>query len=280
MANIPATLISAPPVPPVPPGLFDVALGPMEFPTAESRAGGLIYVPDTCVDDYGLYALNCPPVADSKAFYGVDTPVSGAPFAVYTSYTCGPVGYTLQEAEQRVLTRMLLREQRAVERRIWAGWSGGGLTTIPSLFAGATVLPAASCPVEAMRSLEQALSDNGVVGGLIHARTGMASYLANNYQIIYRTDRIFGTPRGNTFVFGDGYTGVGPSGQGATSTTEWMYATGRVALWTEPDVHVPNPGQTFDRTANQMYILAERIWAAAIECGVWAIQVTRDCTTT
>jgi hypothetical protein len=34
-----------------------------------------------------------------------------------------------------------------------------------------------------------------------------------------------------------------------------------------------------DRSSNQIYTVAEKIYAVAIECGVWAIQVTRDCTT-
>jgi len=57
-----------------------------------------------------------------------------------------------------------------------------------------------------------------------------------------------------------------------------MYASGRVMIWGS-EVHVPPLRETLDRSLNQQMALAERVFAVSIECGVWAIQVTRDCTT-
>lgn len=269
--------IDTPPAPPRPYGLFDVALGPMEFPT-RNVGGGVIYVPDTCADDFFLVDMSCPPVTGTKTFTGIETPVSGGPFAVYTSYTCGSLGFSFAEAEQRVRTRMALREQRAVEQRLWSGSSGAG-GTITGLFRNATDLGTAGCVTEAVEVLEQTLADNGVIGGIIHARPGMAAHLSASHLVTQGQGRRKVSLNETPFVFGQGYDGTGPTGQAVTGDAEWLYASGRVLVWQDPEVQVPPPRQTFDKAANQMYLIAERVYAVAVECGVWAIQVTRNCTT-
>lgn len=270
-------LIEAPPAPGRPYGLFDVALGPMPFPT-QNLGGGVIYVPDTCEDDIFLVDMSCPPITGTKTFTGIEAPVSGAPFAVYTSYTCGSLGFSFAEAADRVRTRMALREQRAVERRLWQGSTGAG-GTIAGLFATATNLGTAGCVTEAVEVLEQTLADAGVVGGIIHARPGMAAHLAQAHLIEKGQGRRKQTAIETPYVFGQGYGGTGPTGQAVSTSAEWMYATGRVLVWQDPEIHVPDPRQTFDKPTNQMFVLAERVYAVAVECGIWAIQVTRDCTT-
>jgi hypothetical protein len=106
----------------------------------------------------------------------------------------------------------------------------------------------------------------------------MASQLSNNYLIYEGPGRLKRTALNTPYVFGQGYNGTGPAGQAVTATTEWMYATGRVMVWAS-EVFVPPLRETLDRSLNQQMALAERVFAVAIECGVWAIQVTRDCTT-
>jgi hypothetical protein len=271
-------LIEPPQVPPRPYGLFDVALGPMPFPLPAAVGNGLQYVPDTCEDDVFIYAMNCPPVSGSKTFSAVESPVSGAPFGVITSYQCGSIGYSFEEARQRVLTRMMLREQRAVERRVWQGVPAGGIGGVPGLFQSASTLTAASCPTTALSALEQALADNGVVGGMIHARPHMSAQMARSHLLEKGPGRSITTRLGTPVVFGQGYNGTGPAGEAVASTTEYMYASGRILLW-GTDAEVPDPRQTMDLTTNTMYTLAEKIYVAIVECGVWAIQVTRDCST-
>lgn len=276
IANAP-NLIPAPPPPPRPPGLFDVALGPMSMPPGP-YGGGIQYVPDTCEDDVFLYAMNCPPVSGSKTFSAIEPAVSGAPFGVYASYTCGSIGFSFAEVEQRVRTRMMLREQRAVESRVWQGVPAGGTGGIPGHFQSATTLTAASCITEALFSLEQALADNGVVGGIIHARPGMGAVLAQAHLIEKGPGRSIVTRNGTPVVLGHGYNGSGPTGTPATATTEFMYASGRILIWAS-EVMVPDIGETMDRALNQIYAMAEREFVTILECGSWAIQVTHDCTT-
>lgn len=270
--------IATPAPPPRPYGIFDVAMGPLPFPVPASQAGGVLYVPDTCNDDVFLYAMNCPPVSGSKTFSTNEFPVSGAPFAVITSYTCGTVGYSFEEVEQKVRTRMSLREQRAVERRIWQGSPAGGIGGIPGLFRGAIDLGPSGCVTEAIEVLEQALADNGVIGGIIHARPGLSAHLQTSFLLYEGPGRVKRTVLNTPYVFGQGYDGSGPTGQPADGNVEWLYASGRVIIW-QSDVEVPDPRQTLDRDHNQQMVLAERIYAVSIECGVWATQVTRNCVT-
>lgn len=275
------SLIATPPMPPRPYGLFDVALGPMPFPEEPARGAGVIYVPDTCTDEVYLYDMTCPPVTGSKTFNVLETAVSGSPFAVLTTYTCGSIGYSFDEVRQRVMNRMTLREQRAVERRVWQGQTAAeGQGPILGLFRDATSLGSAGCVTEAMELLEQALADNGVVGGIIHARPGMAPHLEQAHQIQYASRNRLQTCLGTPFCFGQGYNGTGPTGQATTTNTEWMYASGRVLIWQDTEILVPPIGQTMDRATNQIYTTAERIYAVIVECGVWAVEVTRNCTTT
>lgn len=271
-------LIEPPQPPPRPYGLFDVALGPMPMPVDPAAGGGIQYVPDTCEDDVFLYAMNCPAVTGSKFFSGVETAISGAPFGVITSYQCSSFGYSFDEAKQRVLTRMSLREQTGVERRVWQGVPAGGIGGIPGLFQSASTLTAAACPTLAIGALEQVLADNGVFGGVIHARPYMAAQLARSRLIQPGQGRRITTALGTPVVFGQGYNGTGPQGQAVTATTEYMYASGRILIWAT-DVDVPDPRQVFDTTNNVMKLLAEKIYIATVECGVWAVQVTQDCTT-
>ena len=287
MPSIPnaLALIEPPPPPPRPYGLFDVALGPMPMPVPDAAGGGIQYVPDSCEDDVFLYAMNCPAVTGSKLFSGVETAVSGAPFGVITSYQCGSFGFSFAEAKARVLTRLSLREQTAVERRVWSGLAQGTVGSpgaMPGLFQSAQTLTAASCPTVAVGQLEQVLADNGVFGGMIHARPNMVAQLARSHLIetTMQGRRVtnIATKLGTPVVIGQGYNGTGPQGQAVTSTVEYMYASGRVLVWAT-DADVPDPRQVFDTTNNVMKLLAEKIYIAAVECGVWAVAVTSDCTT-
>lgn len=279
MTTIPPYMIDPPPPPAIQPGIFDVALGPMSWPVPAAAGGGITYLPDDCNHTYALIPMSCTAITGAKTFTGIESAASGTPFVVMTSYQCSPVGVDLAEAERRVRLRMSLREQRAVEQRIWSG-ATSALGTIPSLFANATILPTASCVAVAVEQLEQWLADNGILGGIIHARPGMSAHLADHFQFESPPvqPRVKRTHLGTAIVFGQGYAGTGPSGQAIGASDEWMYATGRVLVWRDDDVLVPPAPQIFDRSTNTAYLLAERTYNVIVECGVAAILVNRSCT--
>ena len=242
-------------------------------------AGGVLYQPDDCEDDVFMRMVNCPPITGTVSFSGIESPVSGAPFSVYTTWQCSTIGYSFEEQAARVRLREELRAQTAVERRLWQGQTSATDGSFAGLFASAVTLPAASCITEAVQVLEQTLADNGVFGGMIHARVGMANYFANSHLVEDR-GRQKQTRYGTPIVFGQGYSGVGPTGQAPDATTEWVYASGRVVVWGTPDTWVPPVSEVVDKTTNTVFLVAQRIYAVAVECGVWAIPVTRNCATT
>lgn len=273
--------IDAPPAPPRPYGLFDVALGPMPFPLPPAVGAGVQYMPDVCEDNVYLYDMTCPAVSGSKTFDALETAVSGSPFAVLTSITCGSVGFAQDELRQRLLTRMSLREQRGVEKRVWQGQNlSQGQGSMTGLFRGAANVGPAACVTEAVELLEQALADNGVVGGIIHARPGMSAHLSQSHLIERAGPRRLQTMYGTPVCLGAGYDGSGPSGQPGDGTSEWMYASGRVLIWQDPEIFVPPLGQVFRRSSNEYIAVAERVHAVIVECGVWTTSVTRTCATT
>jgi hypothetical protein len=267
-----------PPPPPVrPPGLFDAAIGPMPFPNPNAVGGGVQYIPDDCGDVY-IWGMSCPPVSGAKTFQALPAAVSGFPFTVYTSYTCNLVGISYDEARQRVLTRASLRMQRGVERIFWGGTNAApGLPGITGLLRGATALTAASCTASAIATLEQGLVDNGIIGGIIHARPYMMPFLAN-LHVLEPNGRGWKTPLGTPIVFGQGYDGTGPNGEAVTATVEYMYATGRVPIWQDPEIWVPPVDGGFNTSTNVLTLMAEQVYAMGIECGKFSVAVTRDCT--
>ena len=272
----PPTLIDQPSPPPVPYGLFTVAQGPVPFPM-DGMAGGVQYVPNDCDGSIFVRAIVCPPITGAVSFTSVEGSISGAPFTVYSTYTCGSVGFSQEEATQRVTTRLQLRAQTAVEKRLWQGITSATDGNLTGLFANATPVGFAGCPTEAVEILEQTLADNNVFGGIIHARVGLAAHLSNNF-LIYERGNQKQTPYGTPYVFGQGYSGIGPTGQAVGPDTEWMYASGRIIVYRDPDVWVPPYGQVFNRTTNQITLMAQQNYALIVECGVWAVQVTRSCT--
>lgn len=285
-AGAPA-LIDAPPPPPQKPyGIFSVALGPMPLPRPEIENFGLVYVPDQCFGNGYLYSNDCPTPSGSVAFLGIDTTVTGSPFTVGVSYTCGSIGWSFAEVETRLRTRMSLREQQLVEKRIWQGSTGpSAIGQIPGLFKAGnglvtvTDLGPSACITEAVEVLEQALADNNIQGGVIHARPGMAAHFANGHILEDGPGRTKVTPYGTPISFGQGYDGTGPTGQAVTTDVEWLFASGRVLIWRTDDLVIPPIGQTMNRATNQITAFAEKNYVVAIECGVWATQVLRNCTT-
>lgn len=265
-----AAVVIDPPRPPRRPyGLFDV-ISPEGLPRIEAEVGGIEYQPDTC-GIVRLWASECDPVTAKVFDEGVPT-VAVDPFITYASWLCGSIGYSIEEIRERLLVRLSLGEQRAVESRLWQGDSGLG---IDGLFADAVSLGTASCATEGVRMLEQALADNGINGGIIHARSGMSAVFANAHLVEDRNSRQE-TRSYTPVVFGQGYDGTGPAGQAPSTTTEWVYATGNIRIWRGADIDLVTR-EVLNRATNQQYALIERPYLVSVECGIWAVNITHEC---
>lgn len=277
---LPPLFLENPPAPPEASyGLFSVATGPIDLP-AHGIGGGTEYQPDACTADH-LYPSVCSygavPVP-SKLFDGVEATAKGPPFRVYAGLTCGSQTRDFEWMTDRVRRRLVAGEQTAVESQLWGL---DATANFPSYFhAGAPVtgltvtnLGAAATITVGVALLEQQLATCYGHPGIIHVRPKMMAFLARDHQLV-KDGSVWKTYRGNRVVAGDGYSGIGPGNDPPTATTEWMYATGRVAIWRSTDIVIPDPRQTFDRAANQYKMIAERDYAMSVECCIAAVEVT------
>jgi len=270
---LPPFRVPVPPAPAASYGLLTAALGPIPLPP-HGIGGGTQFVPEVCADAR-VYPALCDATPPAKTFDGADAFNTSMPFIVYATLNCGSLGADAWEGlEGRALRRFKAAEQRGIETAFW----GVDAVDVPDYLHDVTApavtnLGAATSPVNGMALLEQHIADCYGLPGLIHARPRMAAHLAFANQL--RQDgQLVKTYRGNTVVFGDGYSGNGVANDPPTATTEWMYATGRVIIWASDDVHIPPARQTFNRTLNQHFVLVERNYAITVECCIAAVEVT------
>lgn len=243
MAIVPASLVPPPEPRAIRYGLLTAANGPLDLP-ANGAGGGIAYDPVSCGVAHS-YPVDCDDTPPEKTFDPGDTLVEAEPFAVYASLTCGSAGYTGAELETKVRRRLEAGEQSAVE---------SALADI--LAANATVLASAddTSVVAAVAELEQWLYERYGHVGFLHAPVRAAAY-AMDAGLLVRDGPLWRTAMGTVWVFGGGYP-----------DDDTLYISGQPTVWRSPDVQVPPAAQTLNRTTNQYYLLAERVYAVAYDC--------------
>lgn len=275
---LPAAIRDPFPPGPTPRGLFDWATGPLPLLPHEITSGvqveqylcgdGHLY-PAACEDDHAY------PAKDFDEWDGV---ASSYPFAAYVARECGALGQPLERMRTWAEQLLIANEQRLVERAFWGGevvlGNGGALPVDTPVDLGA-----AANVREAVAALEQWAAANLVSRGIIHARpkiaahAGGAGLLARDTTITNDSAR-WTTHMGNMVVFGSGYAGTGPAGEAVTATTEYMAVTGRVAIFSSPQIFVADPREVLNRGTNQVLMFAQREYSIVIECGSAMIEVT------
>lgn len=310
MAQPPITLDPQTPLA-VPAGLFQVA-GILDLPT-HGRNNGAIWVPDTCgPGEVSATPCQAPPYS-SFAMDSLEGLAQAWPFVVYASEVTGAFGFgkdELAEAERRVRQRLTLTEQNIVERVLTgnagmaalftgagnidnyagkvpgaapiAGVAGGVLQQIANAGAPAGFfdLTTAADVTTAVSLLEQSAADNYYGPAIIHARPRIAAYAGKNsqFRVIAIPPKSTDTPltqNQNIWNFGNGYTGAGPTNQAPDATTEYMWATGRVVVWRDPEIATSPPDVLLNRTSNQRGLYAWRTYMVGVECFAACVKVTR-----
>lgn len=261
-------------------GLFNAAT--ITSLPEHGRTGGVQYEPDTC-GVARLYTAECPITnQDLKTLTDTSQTVVVQPFVAYASVVCSPVGRTAEEQSRRAAARLLAGEQTQAELALW---NGGAVGAVPALtLAGATVVvpaPAVAGFGPRVAALEEAFYDAYGYQGTIHVNT-RAEGAAAFAQMIHRPDvtasatvpSIMTTPIGSLWSFGNGYGVTGPANVAPGAGNVWAFMTPNVTIWRSDDMFTPDPNQTFDRTANQMYAIAEREYAIGYDCPtVFAIEL-------
>lgn len=276
VAIIPAIEIAKPtPELPLRYGIFQAAIGPLDFTDVHERGGGMWFQNAMCGGGTG-YEINCIDALDTKDFNLAGTEiVTMVPFVVRSSYTCMMTNE--QDAERLALQKFYSVEQSQVEEI----FSLGLFAQAPSLSNNPDVVDlsattGALTAVDVISVLENAIYCTSQYGppAYLHMPLAVFNRLKSDHLIEF-DGRRWRTPAGSVISAGC-YAGADPDGVEAAEGTFWVYATGQTVVWRTggSDVFVPPVEGTLNRTTNQYTGLVEREYAVGFECGVYGIPVT------
>lgn len=267
-------------------GLFNVAPPQTLVSTDDGQnladhayGAGMYYDPKGCGEAH-TYEIDCdPPVA--KDFDDNSAEVLVLPFVVYSTLKCGPRGMTPAYMIDKTSERLYSSEQHAVEAAFWAGGAGN----LPIIATVGAVDVGAGGSFATITDAVAALEDHayGTVpygyNAVLHAKSAVHAYAAaehivvtaaQGYAPVWGTDnneRMLRTPLGTKWVFGGGYPGTGPVGAPAPAAGEtYIFITGNVTSWRQPEWAPPDPLRTMDRSINEFRLLAERGWLVTRDC--------------
>jgi hypothetical protein len=234
VAIIPAPVIPKPtPESPLRYGLFQAAIGPLNFPDRHMRGGGLKYWEVMCGGGSG-YEIECLAALDTKTFNtaGLNV-VTAVPFVVKSNYTCSPVGLSQQELDALALQKLHSVEQAVLESVFDSGdfAQAPSLANNPAVVDLSAVSPNATTPVDVISILENAMYCTSQYGvpAYLHMPIPVFNRLKFDHLIEFDGLR-WRTPMGSVVSAGC-YAGLEPDGDTPAAGTFWVYATGQTVVW-------------------------------------------------
>jgi len=298
----PRTMAPAPPFTTSPFGLISAA-DPVANPPEHWR-NGVNYQP-FCADAEGIYD-ECIAITGSGSTVGAPSPPAyltnvvdattraSTAFTVAVEFDCSRVGNDEAEANSKAAFDSI--ESWAVERAVWTGVIPGqsAVTVFPHLAANAPIFDTTSSPplsivvqtgalvitgagdklnaAEGLGLLEEALGNCYQGVGIIHVPELALDTLAAYGLVTQRGGRLY-TPNGNKIAAGAGYSGTSPAGAARSVDTQWIYATGNMAM-IRGDVQQRAPGaQSFDKVHNTMKMITERTYLLYWDCCHFALSL-------
>lgn len=272
VAIIPAIEVAKPtPEFPLRYGIFQAAIGPLEFPNVHARGGGLWWQEAMCGGGSG-YEINCIDALDDKNFGTAGTNiVTAVPFVVKSDFVCTPTDISIMEGLAR--QKFFSVEQSQVE----SAFSVGAFAQAPSLSNNPDVVTVAvaagQSTVQRISELESQFYCTNQYGppGYLHVPIPVFNHMKMEHQIEFDGLR-WRTPTG-TVVSSGCYQGLDPDGAVPADGTFWVYMTGQTAVYRAGDFEQPPVQGSLNRTTNQWTGLVEREYVVAFECGVSAVPV-------
>lgn len=259
-------------------GIFQAAIGPIDFPDVHMRGGGLFWLNTMCGGGDG-YEIECLADLDTKDFFagGIEK-VTGVPFVVRSNFTCAlSTDSAIPTAERFARQKFFSVEQSMVEQIFSQELFGQspGLSNNPdviNLDAGT----AAATARDVVSVLENAIYCTSQYGprAVLHMPIAVFNALKDAHLIEFDGLR-WRTPTG-TVISAGCYSGFSPAGVAPAEGTFWVYITGQTAVFrtANSDVEqIPVQG-ALNRTTNQYTGLVEREYVVAFECDVYALPVT------
>jgi len=193
----------------------------------------------------------------------------GFRFAVYGGIKCKGPGFDMAEAETKTRAAFEAMESVGVERALMNTRFVDGAAWDP-----ATDLTPAGGAVSAAIGLAMLEGDAACrYAGtpIIHAPRAVASLLTGFQGSVVREGNRLETKLGSLVAAGGGYAcpNSSPLGAAPAAGEAWMYASGAVSV-ARGELLIKSD---IDRDQNDVYVLAERAYVAAVDCYTAAVRV-------
>ena len=198
------------------------------------------------------------------------------PFFIEATEDISTLGFRGLDRIGRISRQLEGITQKAMEQELWSGVIRRTEThenlslndASATLVNGTTALTAR----RALATLEQLIAETSPAGeqGIIHMTRDMAALLSSSSQMLFHNKEIdhLQTMGGTPVIIGSGYSGAGPvgvTGETASLTNKWMYATGTVKTYLgKVDVVNDNLAQAYDVSGNQNDMKLKAIRPAAV----------------
>jgi hypothetical protein len=220
----------------------------------------------------------CGPATEAKELASPNW-THGFRFAVQGGVQCKAIGFDMDEASAKVRKAFETGESAGVERALMrAGFIDGpadpdGEVGDTLWDAAVDITPAggAVVPAVGVALLEGFMADNYAGTPTLHLPRTIASLLVGVERLVFSGDTL-NTKLGSKVAAGAGYDypNLGPDGTPAAAGERWLYASGEVYI---------NRGEVvlregFDQSNNDVIVLVERPYMAALDCLTVAIRVS------
>jgi hypothetical protein len=198
----------------------------------------------------------------------------GVRFAVYGGVSCKVIGMRPSEMQSAVEKAFGTGEHKGIEQalmehRFRANAAGSGLPG--SWAAPADLNSGGALPVKrAVATLEGHAAANYNGTPTLHLPRSVASLLAEQGAVEWDGNALR-TKMGSKIAAGGGYDALNtsPAGAAPAANIMWLYATGEVLIG-KSELLLPAP--QIDTTTNDVFVLAERGYIAAVDCYTAAVR--------
>lgn len=185
------------------------------------------------------------------------------PFGVQAYDICSTIGYEQADYEGRATRALIAHESKGVEREFWTGAVTG--TVNRHLQDTSNTQQLNSGTAYGLRSglaaLVQAIADNNLGLGMIHARPSLITQWSSQNLLVRQNNKLY-TVSGNLVVPGSGYTGSARDGTAPVANAEWAYVTDVLQVQRGPiEIFAGLQDGAVDRTLNEVTSRAQRMYA-------------------
>jgi hypothetical protein len=243
-------LVEAPPVVPLPYGIFSVA--EPRLSTDEHWKLGVQWQSQACSDTKITTGVCIDPEVDALTPDEYCSVSQYEPFTVYSYNDDAVIGHTVDEHLANTIQRLVSTEQRSVEEYLWASLTANALSTTTLSGAPAGVV---------LGYLEQVLAQNYGGVGVIHMSRLTATFL---WEYLSVSGGKLVTKMGTPVVAGAGYDNIV-----APATDFTMFASGPVVLY-RGDVDTRE--NALDRAINKASIIAQRDYVVGWDCVAYGVE--------